>query len=225
MAEGFLARWARLKRTSDEAPPPADSPNTRLLAETPSEVLEEDAPAAPWAAALTPAETADPAPASPPTEPEPLPPVESLSAESDYRPFLKSSVPDALRLAALRKAWSTDAEIASFRGFADYDWDFNAPGYGKLLPIDDIRKLCDAIFGDQPVAARQEEPPADAPLEPEREADEASLVAEEVAEPALPAEPADVEVEVASSSPEPASLSVDVPPEPVADRRDILDQG
>ena len=66
------------------------------------------------------------------------------------RPFLKAAVPDALRLAALRKAWSTDSEIAGFRGFADYDWDFNAPGYGKLLPIDDIRKLCDAIFGDQP---------------------------------------------------------------------------
>ena len=47
---------------------------------------------------------------------------------------------------ALRQAWSTDPKIAGFRGFADYDWDCNAPGYAALLPVDDIARLCDAVL-------------------------------------------------------------------------------
>ena len=159
MAEGFLARWARLKRTSGEPLLPEEPPaagSARPEDSPRSEVSEaEDGHAAPWMAALAPVEAGEPEAAAQPDgqagpEPEPLPPIESLSAGSDYKPFLKAAVPDALRLAALRKAWSTDPEIAGFRGFADYDWDFNAPGYGKLLPIDDVAKLRDAIFGDRP---------------------------------------------------------------------------
>lgn len=93
---------------------------------------------------------APPPPAeAPPAEPPPdLPPLESLGRDSDYTAFLREGVPQALRLAALRKAWSSDPAIAGFRGFAEYDWDFNAPGYGQLLPVDDVAALCRRALGE-----------------------------------------------------------------------------
>jgi hypothetical protein len=226
MAEGFLARWARLKRTSGEPSRPEEPlPGLRPDDEPQrSEIGEEEGgPAAPWVAALDPAETSGCDAATlpeEPAEPEPLPPVESLSAGSDYRPFLKPSVPDALRFAALRKAWSTDPEIAAFRGFADYDWDFNAPGYGKLLPIDDVAKLRDAIFGDRPAEPRLDEPAADAPAPPPGEEEGTPPEPALVAEAAEPAEPASTGETVALADPDLASL-----PEAAADRRDTVDRG
>ena len=84
---------------------------------------------------------------TPGAEPPPeLPAVESLGADSDYGAFLARAVPEELQRLALRKAWSTDPKIAAFRGFAEYDWDCNATGYGALLPVDDIARLCDAVL-------------------------------------------------------------------------------
>lgn len=84
-----------------------------------------------------------PAPELPQAElPQPeLPPVETLNAESDYTAFLKKGVSAAIQQQALRRAWESDATIASFRGMADYDWDFNAPAYGRLWATDDVVKL------------------------------------------------------------------------------------
>lgn len=82
-------------------------------------------------------------------EPPPdLPPLETLGRDSDYTAFLRDGVPQALRLAALRTAWTSDPAIAGFRGFAEYDWDCNAPGYGGLLPADDIAALCRRALGE-----------------------------------------------------------------------------
>ncbi|HYD29581.1 MAG TPA: DUF3306 domain-containing protein, partial [Azospirillaceae bacterium] len=67
-------------------------------------------------------------------DPETLPPIDTLGADSDYRQFLMRGVPAELKRLALRKAWASDPVIANFRGLAEYDWDFNAPGYGQLLP-------------------------------------------------------------------------------------------
>ena len=96
----------------------------------------------------------EPAPDLPSEEPlvdlEALPPLESLGAASDYTPFMAKGVPEELRCAALRKAWASDPVIANFRGFADYDWDFNAPGYGALLPTDNIQQLLSRILRDEP---------------------------------------------------------------------------
>lgn len=121
--EGFLARWSRLKR---EGPPAA------AASEPPA---EQDAAGE---------EAAEPADAAT------LPPVESLDADSDYTRFLAVEVPQELRLAALRKAWVSDPKIAGFRGFAEYDWDCNAPGYGQLLPTDSIRDMVEAMFREEP---------------------------------------------------------------------------
>jgi len=48
----------------------------------------------------------------------------------------------------------------------EYDWDLNAPGYGKLWDVDDAKKLVGAILGhleDRPAATLESEA-ADAPL-------------------------------------------------------------
>lgn len=127
--EGVLGRWSRLKRQAAGAKqaPATDPTPTAASAEG-----EADRP--------------DPA----------LPPIDSLGADSDYTAFLAPGVPLALQILALRKAWSSDPKIADFRGFAEYDWDYNAPGYGQLLPVDDIKRLCDRALGPDPA-----EPEAD----------------------------------------------------------------
>ena len=87
-------------------------------------------------------------------QPLELPAIDTLGPDSDYGAFLARAVPEELQRLALRKAWSTDPKIAAFRGFAEYDWDCNAAGYGALLPIDDIARLCDAVLRPPaPVAA------------------------------------------------------------------------
>lgn len=55
-----------------------------------------------------------------------LPPVDTLSAESDYTVFLAQNVPEALKHAALRKLWRSDPVLANLDGLNDYDEDFNA---------------------------------------------------------------------------------------------------
>jgi hypothetical protein len=65
-----------------------------------------------------------------------LPPIESIGAGSDIRPFLAPDVPADLTRAALRRAWSTDPAIRDFVGLSEDSWDFNAqdrvPGFGSL---------------------------------------------------------------------------------------------
>lgn len=141
--EGFLGRWSRLKREARLAPEPEPTPQ---------------------------------GPEPPPAEPEPaevessLPPVESLCADSDYTAFLKEGVPEELRRFALRKAWASDPAISGFRGLCEYDWDCNAPGYGALLPTDDVAKLCRSVLNAlEEKLEEKEKPPEEAPpplLEP-----------------------------------------------------------
>jgi len=153
MTEGFLSRWSRLKRETETPEPPprgeTDLSSAPADADSPhrtSSLPEEEG--------LT-----------EPVDPASLPPVESLGADSDYTRFLAPGVPEELKLLALRKAWSCDPAIAEFRGFAEYDWDCNAPGYGQLLPTDDVKALVDAVFGDRPEPPPAEEIEEEAPAE------------------------------------------------------------
>ncbi|WP_353860103.1 DUF3306 domain-containing protein [Azospirillum formosense] len=139
-SENFLSRWSRRKQEARTAP--VETPE-------PWEEQQDAAEAEPQAIAAPPPE---------PFDPESLPPVESLGADSDYTGFLASNVPQELKRLALRKAWTSDPVIAGFRGFAEYDWDCNAPGYGKLLPTDRIADLLDRIATD-------EKPPEEKPEE------------------------------------------------------------
>jgi hypothetical protein len=90
---------------------------------------------------------------SPPAEPEfdisTLPPLESITAQSDIRVFLQAGVPSVLRHAALRRVWSADPAIRDFIGLSENSWDFNAPdglpGFGSLS-ADEIQKAAERFF-------------------------------------------------------------------------------
>ena len=62
-----------------------------------------------------------------------LPPLEDLTADSDFTPFLQTGVPSALKRAALRKLWSSDPVFANVDGLNDYDEDFARMGLGKVV--------------------------------------------------------------------------------------------
>ncbi len=138
-AEGFLSRWARRKRESG-AGKPADAP-------------EQSAPRA--AATPTPApsgERAPPAPETPSVDLSALPPIESITATTDIRPFLAPGVPAELARAALRRAWVADPSIRDFIGIAESQWDFTnpqaIPGFGTLGSLDEVRRLLATVAGN-----------------------------------------------------------------------------
>ncbi|MBB3266334.1 hypothetical protein FHW79_003972 [Azospirillum sp. OGB3] len=109
--ESFLSRWSRLKRQpAAPAPEPVEPP----LAEEPPAQLPVDAAAE---TATEPALDAD--------DPlKDLPPVEELTLESDFTPFLRAEVPDDLHRQALRKLWTSDPVFANDDGLKDYADDY-----------------------------------------------------------------------------------------------------
>jgi hypothetical protein len=184
--EGFLSRWSRRKRAvvegraPEEAPPPA-----------PLEAKPEALPA----------------------EPEDefdltsLPPIESLTIESDFKAFLHRKVPLDLRAAALRRAWSLDPAIRDFIGPADYAWDFNAPdgvpGFALELGGDAMKLLSHALGLDAPA-------PKPDSAEPEETRAEPDALAEAPPVEAVPEPPGPT---IAEAMPEPEAA-----PEPLAPR-------
>jgi hypothetical protein len=122
-----------------------------------------------WSRRKQAARTAPGAAPQPPPElprPEPaaeLPPIESLGATSDYAVFLQKGVSALVQQQALQKAWTSDAGIAAFRGMAEYDWDFNAVGYGRLRVTDDVGQLLRAVLSVPEPAPPGAAPAAEAP--------------------------------------------------------------
>ena len=173
--EGFLGRWARLKRSRA------------------AEVSEPEAVEG----------VSEPEAEAEPFDPASLPALDTLDAVSDYTAFLKPGVPRELRTLALRRAWATDPAITGYKTLADYDWDFNAPGYGALRVTDNVKDLADRVFG----LLKAEEEPKPKPYEPEVPEAEASVVevaaAEVEAAPEPVLLPAPVEEPVAEAAPEP----------------------
>jgi hypothetical protein len=91
-----------------------------------------------------------------------LPRIEDLTADSDITAFMRRGVPEALRKAALRRAWLLDPGIRDFVGHArDYAYDWNipggAPGHGPLQP-EEIVAAARRLFGDPAEAAPPEAP-------------------------------------------------------------------
>ena len=133
--ESFLARWDRRKRGA--APKAHGQPKQKNVRDgTVSEAA---------AASLPPEE------AQSPFDPASLPPIGSIGAGSDIRPFLAAGVPADLARAALRRAWSTDPAIRDFIGLSENSWDFNAaggvPGFGSLT-AEDARRLLARVMGE-----------------------------------------------------------------------------
>jgi hypothetical protein len=94
---------------------------------------------------------------------EEAPPLESLALE-EIAGWLKRNVPQAWKLAALRRLWMEDAAIRGFVGPADYAWDWNTPGgapfFGPMGAADDLKTLLARAMGSvaEPVAVA---PPAE----------------------------------------------------------------
>jgi len=125
--ESFLARWARRKRAGTTnargQPKPKDT----------GEGAAAEAATAPH----------PPVESQSLVDPGSLPPIETIAAGSDIRPFLATGVPAELTRAALRRAWSADLAIRDFIGLSENAWDFNAPGvpgFGSLT-MEDARRL------------------------------------------------------------------------------------
>ncbi len=97
-----------------------------------------------------------------PFDPASLPPLETITRESDIRAFLAPGVPAELTRVALRRAWAADPKIRDFVGLADYDWDFNTPGamtgFGALEMTDELRREVARMVGRSGVGE-----PADRP--------------------------------------------------------------
>jgi hypothetical protein len=109
--EGFARRWserkaaARRQSRKDDAPSAAPEP----------EAADAAAPAS---------ESPTPTPTSAPVDPETLPDPETLTADSDFAPFLRDGVPEELQRVALRRLWRLDPVLANLDGLVDYGEDF-----------------------------------------------------------------------------------------------------
>ncbi|CAO3376001.1 DUF3306 domain-containing protein [Azospirillum argentinense] len=112
--ESFLSRWSRLKRQpAAPAPEPVEpTPAEEPLAQLPVDAATEPAGIDPEAAP----DADDPL--------RDLPPVEELTLESDFTPFLRAEVPDDLHRQALRKLWTSDPVFANDDGLKDYADDY-----------------------------------------------------------------------------------------------------
>lgn len=71
------------------------------------------------------AKTTDVAPVQDEEAKPELPPIEELTAESDYTVFFGKNVPETLKNAALRKLWRSNPIFAHLDGLDDYCEDFN----------------------------------------------------------------------------------------------------
>jgi hypothetical protein len=110
--------------------------------------------------------------ATPPAfDPATLPPLESITAESDIRAFLAPGVPAELTRAALRRAWSADPRIRDFVGLAENAWDFTAPdaigGFGPLAMTDEVKRALTNLVGRSMADAGTDQPPPPATTDDE----------------------------------------------------------
>lgn len=55
-----------------------------------------------------------------------LPPIETLTMESDFTVFMGPEVPGDIRTLALRKLWHIDPNRAAPDGLGDYDGDYRS---------------------------------------------------------------------------------------------------
>ena len=126
--EGFLSRWARLKAKPDLEVPAHDSEVEINAPDISADVgLEENL--------LDPSAGDDFI----------MPRLEDITPEGSIAQFLHKKVPEALRQAALRHAWTSDPLIRDFIEVAENQYNFNdpssIPGWGEIGPDTDMQAL------------------------------------------------------------------------------------
>jgi hypothetical protein len=144
--ENFINRWSRRKReaTGEDAQPKKASSEGAVASRSDEETKPK------------PGELEAPGPEF---DISSLPPTESISAETDITAFMRTGVPEALKHAALRRAWASDPVIRDFVGLNENFWDAagpdGIPGFADLDPNLDVRRMASELFGETP---RQEAP-------------------------------------------------------------------
>ncbi|MGY6645096.1 MAG: DUF3306 domain-containing protein [Salinarimonas sp.] len=102
-----------------------------------------------------------------------LPPIDSITSQTDLRQFLRKGVPSAVKNAAMRKMWLLDPAIRNHVDYAvDYAWDWNVPGgvpgHGGQIAGESVAKMLDKLL-PKPVSDENQAAPelsghaADAP--------------------------------------------------------------
>jgi len=146
----FLSRWSRRKREAGED---KEKNETGEAVAAPAPETQQGKPAEPGAAPI------------PEFNVESLPPIETISAETDITEFMRTGVPETLKHAALRRAWASDPVIRDFVGLNENYWDAAGPdgiaGFGDLDPNLDVRRMVSELFGETPRQDTQPESGAD----------------------------------------------------------------
>lgn len=114
----FIRRWSRRKRAARREEKSVDA--------APIEEPVTDPDGDHVSAATDPDDDHDSSKGEPDADPETLdlPDIDTLSSESDFKPFLKKGVPKELRNRAMRKLWRVNPAFAHLDGLNDYDGDF-----------------------------------------------------------------------------------------------------
>jgi hypothetical protein len=135
--DNFLSRWSRRKHEAGEDKD-KEKNETGKAAAAPAPENEQSKPAAPGTAPV------------PEFDLERLPPIETISAETDITAFMRTGVPEGL--------------------YWDAAGPDGIPGFGDLDPALDVKRMVSELFGETP---RQESPPksgtdrvADSPAPP-----------------------------------------------------------
>jgi hypothetical protein len=140
--DNFLSRWSRRKHEAGE--------RKEKKEETAGEVDSNPAPENEPGSVASAPDTAS----AMKFDADSLPPIESISAKTDITAFMRSSVPETLKHAALRRAWSSDPAVRDFVGLNENFWDAagpeGIPGFGDLDPNLDVKHLVSELFGEAP---------------------------------------------------------------------------
>ena len=162
-SEAFLSRWSRLKRDAENAPPVADELVPPLP--TPGGQSEQ-------------------------VEPVPLPPIESISVESDITPYLQAKVNEGLKRMALKKLFQdSHFHFANMDKLDIYIDDYSIADPLPESMLKELKFAQDYIFKD-PTRPAPEDPHA--PAKPEEGVPVGGFGANDVGV-ALPSTPALVE--------------------------------
>ena len=143
--EGFLKRWSRLKSTADAAAVAPAQDRARSDADV---APVQAGPQSAAAAAAAPAQAGAPSPD--------LPPVESLTADSDFSPFMQPGVEGDLRKSALKKLFD-DPRFNVMDGLDVYIDDYSKPDpipQGWLERMNQVARL--GVFQPQEPEQRAE---------------------------------------------------------------------
>jgi hypothetical protein len=106
------------------------------------------------------AEPAAPPPPEADREIPALSPIETLTAQSDYTPFMRAGVPEAIRNAALRRLWVSDPVYANLDGLVEYGEDYAAP-FNAGLAVATVYRVLLGMPDPAEAALRPEESEAD----------------------------------------------------------------